>query len=152
MGQKPGDEIGSRREARETALGLLYSAEAHEIDPREVLASQPVAPGEYTCLVVEGVAEHSTKIDARIDCYAEGWPADRMPIVDRVLARIAVFELGHLSAVPTSAVLSEAVELVGDYSTDRSSRFVNGLLSRIAAELRPHELPVVADDETHPEV
>ena len=115
------------------------------------MASQPVAPGEYTCLVVEGVAEHSTEIDALIDCYAEGWTADRMPAVDRVLARIAVFELGHLSAVPTSAVLSEAVELVGDYSTDRSSRFVNGLLSRIAAELRPHELPVVAD-EGHPEV
>ena len=150
MGRHPGDEIGSRREARETALGLLYSAEAHEIDPREMLASQPVVPGDYTCRLVQGVAEHLTEIDALIDCYAEGWTADRMPAVDRVLARIAVFELGHLSTVPTSAVLSEAVELVGDYSTDRSSRFVNGLLSRIAAELRPHEMPVVAD-EGHPE-
>ena len=65
---------------------------------------------------------------------------------------IAVFELGHQSTVPTSAVLSEAVELVGEYSTDRSSRFVNGLLSRIAVELRPHELLVVADTEDHPQV
>ena len=87
------------------ALGLLYSAEAHEVDPREVLASQPVVPGDYTCVLVEGVAEHLTEIDALIDCYAEGWTADRMPIVDRVLARIAVVELGQHSAVPPSAVL-----------------------------------------------
>ena len=84
------------------------------------------------------------EIDALIDRYAEGWKADRMPAVDRALARLAVFELGHVPSVPTAAVLSEAVELVGDYSTDRSSRFVNGLLSRIAEELRP-------DAASHPD-
>jgi N utilization substance protein B len=119
------------------ALGLLYSAEAHNADPRELLAAQRVPPGDYTGLLVEGVAEHLEEIDTLIDRYAEGWKADRMPAVDRALARLAVFELGHVPSVPTAAVLSEAVELVGDYSTDRSSRFVNGLLSRIAEELRP---------------
>ena len=119
------------------ALGLLYSAEAHNADPRELLAAQRVPPGDYTGLLVEGVAEHLEEIDTLIDRYAEGWKADRMPAVDRALARLAVFELGHVPSVPTTAVLSEAVELVGDYSTDRSSRFVNGLLSRIAEELRP---------------
>ena len=120
------------------ALGLLYSAEAHNADPRELLAAQPVPPGDYAGLLVTGVAEHLEQIDA------EGWKADRMPAVDRALARLAVFELGHVPSVPTAAVLSEAVELVGDYSTDRSSRFVNGLLSRIAEELRP-------DAASHPD-
>ena len=137
MVRNPADGIGSRREAREMALGLLYSAEAHNADPRELLAAQPTAAGDYSGLLVEGVAEHLEEIDALIDRYAEGWKADRMPAVDRALARLAVFELGHVPSVPTAAVLSEAVELVGDYSTDRSSRFVNGLLSRIAEELRP---------------
>ena len=137
MARNPADGIGSRREAREMALGLLYSAEAHNADPRELLAAQRVPPGDYTGLLVEGVAEHLEEIDTLIDRYAEGWKADRMPAVDRALARLAVFELGHVPSVPTAAVLSEAVELVGDYSTDRSSRFVNGLLSRIAEELRP---------------
>ena len=126
------------------ALGLLYSAEAHNADPRELLATQPVPPGDYVGLLVTGVAEHLEEIDALIDRYAEGWKADRMPAVDRALARLAVFELGHVPSVPTAAVLSEAVELVGDYSTDRSSRFVNGLLSRIAEELRP-------DAASHPD-
>ena len=126
------------------ALGLLYSAEAHNADPRELLAAQPAPPGDYAGLLVKGVAEHLEEIDALIDRYAEGWKAGRMPAVDRALARLAVFELGHVSSVPTAAVLSEAVELVGDYSTDRSSRFVNGLLSRIAEELRP-------DAASHPD-
>ena len=137
MVRNSADGIGSRREARELALGLLYSAEAHNADPREWLAAQPVPPGDYAGLLVTGVAEHLEQIDALIDRYAEGWKSDRMPAVDRALARLAVFELGHVPSVPTAAVLSEAVELVGDYSTDRSSRFVNGLLSRIAEELRP---------------
>lgn len=144
MARNPADGIGSRREAREMALGLLYSAEAHNADPRELLAVQPVSPGDYAGLLVKGVAEHLEEIDALIDRYAEGWKADRMPAVDRALARLAVFELGHVPSVPTAAVLSEAVELVGDYSTDRSSRFVNGLLSRIAEELRP-------DAASHPD-
>ena len=144
MVRNPADGIGSRREAREMALGLLYSAEAHNADPRELLAAQRVPPGDYTGLLVEGVAEHLEEIDTLIDRYAEGWKADRMPAVDRALARLAVFELGHVPSVPTAAVLSEAVELVGDYSTDRSSRFVNGLLSRIAEELRP-------DAASHPD-
>ena len=144
MVRNPADGIGSRREAREMALGLLYSAEAHNADPRELLAVQPVSPGDYAGLLVKGVAEHLEEIDALIDRYAEGWKADRMPAVDRALARLAVFELGHVPSVPTAAVLSEAVELVGDYSTDRSSRFVNGLLSRIAEELRP-------DAASHPD-
>ena len=144
MIRNPADGIGSRREAREMALGLLYSAEAHNADPRELLAAQRVPPGDYTGLLVEGVAEHLEEIDTLIDRYAEGWKADRMPAVDRALARLAVFELGHVPSVPTAAVLSEAVELVGDYSTDRSSRFVNGLLSRIVEELRP-------DAASHPD-
>ena len=137
MVRNSGDGIGSRREARETAMGLLYSAEAHNVDPRELLITQPVPPDDYTCLLVKGVAENIEEIDTLIDRYAEGWKADRMPAVDRALARLAVFELNHVPSVPKEAVLNEAVELVGDYSTDRSSRFVNGLLSRIAEELRP---------------
>ena len=137
MVRNPADGVGSRREDRETALGLLYSAAAHDVDPRELLATQPVPLEDYARLLIKGVAAHLEEIDALIDRYAEGWKTGRMPAVDLALVRLAVFELSHVPSVPTAAVLSEAVELVGDYSTDRSSRFVNGLLSRIAEKLRP---------------
>ena len=77
------------------------------------------------------------ELDALIDSYSEGWRTDRMPAVDRARLRMAVFELVHRTDVPTEAVLTEVVELASDYSTERSGRFVNGVVSRIAEEHRP---------------
>jgi N utilization substance protein B len=62
-----------------------------------------------------------------------------MPIVDRALLRVATLELGWRLDVPTSVVISEAVELAKTYSTHESGGFVNGLLATIAHELRPDE-------------
>ncbi len=132
----PIDAIGSRREARETALGILYAAEAQGRDLLEVLADRPVAPSSYVVEVVEGVAATLDQLDEMIGRYAEGWRTDRMPAVDRALLRMAVYELCHRLDVPTAAVLSEVVDLAGDYSTERSSRFVNGVVSAVAAEVR----------------
>ena len=134
---EPGSGIGSRREARETALGILYAADRRGEEPIKVLAAQPVPPPDYAADVVRGVAENADDLDALIDSYSEGWRTDRMPAVDRALLRMAVFELLHRPDVPTEAVLTEVVELAGDYSTERSGRFVNGVASRIAEEHRP---------------
>jgi len=139
----PIDAIGSRREARETALGVLYAAEAQSRDLLEVLADRPVAPASYVVEVVEGVAATMDQLDEMIGRYAEGWRTDRMPAVDRALLRMAVYELCHRLDVPTAAVLSEVVDLAGDYSTERSSRFVNGVVSAVAAEVRPDVRPDV---------
>jgi N utilization substance protein B len=116
---------------------VLYAADSRGSDPLEVLADQPVQHEDYTIDLVEGVAEHIVEIDELIDRFAEGWRTDRMPRVDLSLVRMAVFELGYRADVPTSAVLAEVVALVADYSTERSGRFVNGVVSRIAEELRP---------------
>jgi len=61
-----------------------------------------------------------------------------MPAVDRALLRLGIFELMERPDVPTAAVISEAVELAKRYSTDESGRFVNGMLARIAEEVRPN--------------
>ncbi|HEX2042681.1 MAG TPA: transcription antitermination factor NusB, partial [Acidimicrobiales bacterium] len=65
------------------------------------------------------------------------WAVERMPAIDRALLRMGVFELLHRPDVPTGVVLSEAVELAARYSTEDSGRFVNGVLARIAEEVRP---------------
>jgi N utilization substance protein B len=59
-----------------------------------------------------------------------------MPAVDRALLRLAVFELAYRPDVPIGVVLSEAVELAAQYSTDASAKFVNGVLAAIADEVR----------------
>jgi len=137
MSHSPGDAVGSRREARETALGLLYAAHSRGVEPLEVLAEQPVSPEAYTVQLVEGVAGHIDELDGLIGSYSEGWSTGRMPAIDLALIRIAVYELAHEADVPTSAVLSEVVELVSEYSTEKSGKFVNGVVARIAEELRP---------------
>jgi N utilization substance protein B len=127
---------GSRREARERALSLLYEADAKECSPADVLAALPVEPDPYAADVVAGVGEHQAEIDRIISAFAKDWSIDRMPVIDRTLLRMAIFELLHRPDVPTGAVISEAVELAKLYSTDDSSRFVNGMLGRVAEDVR----------------
>ena len=128
---------GSRRQARERALSLLYEAESKDQSPAAVLAGLPVAPAEFAAELVTGVGAHIDELDKWITSYAKDWTIDRMPALDRALLRIGVFELLHRPDVPTGAVISEAVELAQRFSTDESSRFVNGMLARIAETVRP---------------
>ncbi|MGI8983513.1 MAG: transcription antitermination factor NusB [Acidimicrobiales bacterium] len=127
---------GSRRQARERALSLLYEAESKEVSPAAVLAGLPVEPDAYAAAVVAGVGDRMAELDALITAYARDWTIDRMPALDRALLRMGIFELLHRADVPTGAVISEAVELAQRFSTDESSRFVNGMLARIAEAVR----------------
>jgi transcription antitermination protein NusB len=129
----------SRRKSRRRALDVLYSADLRDLPARTVLfdtldrmgRERPEHMG-YAVLIVEGVIDHADRIDELISTYAEGWTLDRMPVVDRNLLRIAVFELLYRDDVDDPVAISEAVELAEELSTDDSPRFVNGLLSRIA--------------------
>ena len=129
--------LGSRREARERALSLLYEADAKACPPDAVLEDLPVPPDPFAGDLVAGVGAHLEDIDATIRRFARGWSLERMPVVDRAVLRMAIYELLHRPDVPTGAVISEAVELAKRYSTDDSGRFVNGMLSNIAEEVRP---------------
>lgn len=97
---------------------------------RSADADPPVR--EYTAELVRGVVADRAAIDARIaEHLAPDWSMDRLPRVDRMALRIAVFELS-CGQVPANAVISEAVTLVGELSTDSSPSFVNGVLASVA--------------------
>lgn len=128
---------GSRREARERALELLYEAYAKSEPATDTLAALAVAPDPFALQLVEGVAARQEEIDAYIGRLSQGWAIDRMPVVDRTILRLATYELLAHPEVPLAAVISEAVELAKRYSTDESGRFVNGVLASVASEVRP---------------
>jgi N utilization substance protein B len=128
--------VPTRREARERALGLAYEAEMRGVDLIAIIAEQAVLPDDYACFLVEGVAGHADAIDAVLRKFSEHWALERMPVVDRTLLRLSTFELGWVAEVPAAVVITEAVELAKQYSTKGSGRFVNGLLARIAEQLR----------------
>ena len=126
----------SRREGRERALSLLYEAEAKELPPPTLLQELPVQPPPFVTDLVAGVSRCQARIDELIGRYAVDWSVDRMAAIDRNVLRLAVYELLERPDIPLGAVISEAVELAKRYSTDDSGRFVNGVLSSIAAEVR----------------
>ncbi len=132
-------EAGSRHEARERALGLLYEAEVKGQSPGATVDGLPLAPDPYVADVVTGVGEHLEEIDGLVRRFARNWELERMPALDRAVLRMATYELGHRPDVPRNVVINEAVELAKAYSTDDSGRFVNGVLAGIAAEIRPDE-------------
>ena len=129
--------MGSRREARERALSLLYEAEAKGMAPAALLEELPVVPPTFVVDLVAGVGRDQDLLDELIGRYAVDWAVERMPVIDRTVLRLAVYELRSRPDVPVAAVISEAVDLAKRYSTEESGRFVNGLLSSVAAEVRP---------------
>lgn len=129
----------TRRAARERALGLAYECEQRGMEASELLADLPVPPDEYARRLVLGVEARHDEIDALLRKYSEHWALERMPVIDRALLRIGTYELGWIPETPTAVVITEAVELAKEYSTKDSGRFVNGLLARIAEDVRAEE-------------
>ena len=139
MAEGPKTQMPARRKARKRALDVLYEADLRDLPPAQVLVSyldriEKPRPDhlDYTIGLIEGVAHNLDRIDELIASYAEGWTIDRMPVVDRNLARIAVYELLYVSEIDDPVAISEAVELAKQMSTDDSPRFLNGILGRIA--------------------
>ena len=130
-----------RRQVRERALGLLYEAEAKGVDMAELLADQELPLDPYAHTLVSGAAEHQNEIDARLEEFSERWPVARMPALDRAILRLASFELAHSTDISVAVIINEAVELAHEYSTPASAGFINGLLSQVAAIVRPSEDP-----------
>lgn len=140
MAEGPKKERLARRKARKRALDVLFEADLRDLPPSRVLVTylDRIAKPHpehmaYAVELIEGVSKHLDRIDELIASYAEGWTIDRMPAVDRNLARIAVFELLYVPDVDDPVAITEAVELAKEMSTDDSPRFLNGLLDRIAA-------------------
>lgn len=142
--------MSTRREARERALSLCYEAEVRGLDADALLAALPAPPDGYAEDVVRGVELHRDEIDAILRKVSEHWALERMPLVDRAVLRIGCYELGWQRDLPTGVVISEAVELAKEYSTKDSGRFVNGMLARIAEDLRGQD-PEQAEPPEPPE-
>lgn len=128
--------LDSRRELRERILALLYESEAKALPTGEVLAGLPLDPDPWVAEIVAGVGDRRDEIDALLRANARNWSLERMPTIDRSVLRFAVYELLACPETPVAVVLNEAVALVKHYSTEDSGKFVNGLLSAIAAKVR----------------
>ena len=133
--------------SRRAALQVLYSAEITNTAVSELLAKdcavvleseeqELACPDAYAISLLNGVEAHKEEIDQMVDSSSDNWAISRMPIMDRSILRIAVYEMMFESSLSLSVSIDEAVELAKKYGgEDESHRFVNGVLGQIAKRL-----------------
>jgi transcription antitermination protein NusB len=135
----------SRRQARELALQVLFQVDLGHTDPDTALfqafsreqegdhapASLLQPDAQYARDLVQGTWERKEALDELITSLAVDWTIERMPVIDRNLLRMAIYEIKHQPDVPNSVVADEAVELAKAYSTPDSAKFINGILGNV---------------------
>lgn len=126
------------------ALQMLYQREITGVSTGRIIADESFStedgvPDEYARTLATGVESHLDEIDAVIGDVSEHWSVSRMPLVDRNILRVATFELLHADDVPPSVAINEAVELAKVYGGEDSSKFINGVLGKIAERRESRE-------------
>lgn len=129
----------ARHRSREAALRALYLWEVGRTDPAravdtffdEHMPDAPATVREFTRVLVMGTTSELEEIDALIQAHSEHWRLERLAVIDRLILRMAVWELRHQSETPPAVILNEALELARTFSTDDAVRFVNGVLDGI---------------------
>ena len=83
--------------------------------------------------LVDGAVRHRNEIDARIKEFAPAWPLEQLPIADRNILRLAIFEILHDNKAPLKVAINEAIELAKKFGGDGSAKFINGVLSSVSS-------------------
>lgn len=136
--------MGTRRQAREYALQMLYQQELSGQGSDDLAESgvMETAGKEVKAFALElagGVRGRREEIDRLIAAHSTNWKISRMAAVDKNILRMAVFELMSCREIPTKVTINEAVEIAKKFGSSESGAFVNGILDNIAQELRKGE-------------
>ncbi|MFC2012583.1 transcription antitermination factor NusB [Chloroflexota bacterium] len=130
---------GVRRKARTLALQALYESDITGHGAEEILSRLLDERGltggnaDFADSLVTGVTENKDKIDRNIHNFAPTWPVEQIPVIDRNILRLAIFEILIDNKVPVKVAINEAVELAKTFGADSSSKFVNGVLGSVSS-------------------
>lgn len=127
--------MSARNKARKRALDAIFQADLTNKPIVEIQDDTEIEDKKYSDILINGIKEHQVQIDSMISDSLTNWTIDRIPRVDRNILRVAVYELLFQKDVPVSVVISEAVKLAEDLSTDESASFVNGTLANISKKI-----------------
>ncbi|MDP2730023.1 MAG: transcription antitermination factor NusB [Dehalococcoidales bacterium] len=131
--------VGGRRKAREIALKVLYEVAFTKHRLEEVLgrllSEERLSEGNasFARNLVTGVIQNKDKIDWNIQKFAPAWPIEQIPVIDKDILRLAIFEILFDNKVPVKVAINEAIELAKTFGAESSSKFVNGVLGSVSA-------------------
>ena len=139
------DSQGKRR-GREAALQMLYQCEVGKAGAYESIATYwpaqdasgdiSEAHREFANRVVRGTLDRQGEIDAMLTAHAQNWRVERMAVIDRLVLRLAVYEMLAETDTPSKVIINEAIELARSFSGEEAVPFVNGVLDSVRKELR----------------
>jgi len=130
---------GARRRARAIVLQALYEIDSVGHDIKGTLGhllsnvELPEENADFVRELVNGVIQNRKEIDQNIRNFAPTWPVEQIPLIDRNILRLAIFEILLDNKVPVKVAINEAVELAKTFGSDNSARFVNGVLGSVSA-------------------
>ena len=136
-----GEPLYLKRMARALALQGLYEADVtgHPVGASfewcRAETELPDSLAAYALGVMEGVVLRRAEIDESIQKVAPAWPVRQLPVVDRNILRLALYEILYASEVPRKVAINEAVELAKAFGSESSARFVNGVLGSVMDEM-----------------
>jgi N utilization substance protein B len=145
----------SRRRSRQRALQILFLWDARRQPVDEAIdayydtlySEEQPARDPFVSDLVRGTVEHAAEIDEQISKHAQHWRMERMPIVDRNVLRLAVFEMIH-AGTPAAIAIDEALELARKFSNEESVQFVNGVLDAIRRDVAAVSGPQAPDSRS----
>lgn len=126
----------SRKQARSQAFQTLFQLEMKntELTIDEAISfikeDYPDLDFDFIKWLVSGVKDHQHVLDETIGPHLNGWTIARLLKTDRIILRMATFEMNH-SDTPEKVIINEAVELAKQFSDDDHYKFINGVLSHI---------------------
>lgn len=121
----------TRTKARQRAVEALFEAEQRGVSVADVFERNPEV-NEYAIELATSAAQNADRINELVATYAKEWSIERMPAVDRAIARVAIAELIDKREIDAGVIISEAIEIANSLSTPESAKFLNGLLGNIS--------------------
>ena len=148
----------ARHRAREAALQMLYQWEVGRVSPHEAVrtywpgrdappsdedehadAVPEVAVDEigrtFANALVAGTVERVTEVDGLIGAHLKNWRIERVAVIDRLVMRLAIYELLTQPETPAKVIINEALELARTFSGEEPVPLINGVLDAVRKTL-----------------
>ena len=129
--------ITNRTAAREFVLQVLYASEVSEQSAHHLMRLMcnnrkfHEKAKQFVEQLLEKIVIHNKQVSVLIKKYSKNWSLNRIAMVDRLAMQIAITEILFFDEIPPKVSISQAIEIVQNYSTEESKRFVNGILDAI---------------------
>ena len=135
----------TKREYRENAFLLLFEASFRDDTPEELYALaeeiEEIRVDNKVRALVEGVLDKQEELDAIIGSFSPKRSVSRIPRINLILLRMALYELQYIPKTPGNVVVSEAVGISQRYTFQEDTGFINGVLGAYVRSLPPREKP-----------